>query len=146
MTVTPNYVPREYKTINVYLLVSDAEKALKFYNMAFGAEVTMKLVDPEGIIVHAEMRIEDTIIMLSQDASFTGTSGIMLQLYTGDVEKVFESALLAGAKEIEPIKNQFYGDRAGKIQDPFGHQWKLATRVEEVPPRELYKRFNELYH
>lgn len=145
MSVTPNYVPREYKTITVNLVVPDAERAIKFYNSAFGAELTMKLVDPDGLVVHAEMKIEDTIIMLSEDKDVVPGNHVVIQIYTGDVEGLFEAAIMSGAREIFPVKEQFYGDRAGRVMDPFGFQWIIATHVEDVPPRELYKRFNELY-
>ena len=144
MSVTPNYVPREYKTINVMLVVKDAHKALKFYNNAFGAEVTMKLESPEGRVIHAEMKIDDTIIMLVEGES-SGDSGIILQVYTGDAEALFESAILAGASEVYPIEEQFYGDRAGRVKDPFGFQWIIATHIEDVTSKELQKRFNELF-
>lgn len=143
MSVTPNYVPREYKTINVFLIVKDAEKALRFYNSAFRAEVVMKLVDPNGKVVHAQMRIDDTIIMLAEDEKNTSCS--VLQIYSGDAEGMFEAAISAGATEVYPIKKQFYGDRAGRVLDPFGNQWIIATHMEDVPPKEMHRRFNELY-
>lgn len=144
MSVTPNYVPREYKTINVMLIVNDAHKALKFYNNAFGAEINLKLEDPSGKIIHAEMKIDDTIIMLAEGES-SGESGIILQIYTGDAEALFESAVMAGATEVYPIEEQFYGDRAGRVKDPFGFQWIISTHIEDVTSKELQKRFNELY-
>lgn len=153
MSVTPNYVPREYKTINVILIVKDAQQALKFYNSAFGAEITLKLIDPKnGKVVHAEMRIEDTIIMVAEeDLSYykspetSGGTGVVIKLYTGDVEGVYENAVNAGAEEVRPIEEQFYGDRAGMVRDPFGHQWIIATCMETLAPSELHRRFNELY-
>jgi PhnB protein len=152
MTVMPNYVPREYKTVNIMLVVKDAKKALQFYNSAFGAEITMKLEDPDGVVVHAEMRIEDTVIMLAEeDPRYNmsplslGGSGVIVQLYTGDAEGMFETAINAGAEEIFPIKKQFYGDRAGRVRDPFGHLWIISTHVEDVAPKEMQKRFNDLY-
>lgn len=154
MSVTPNYVPREYKTINMSLIVKDAEKAFRFYNSAFRAELTMKLVDPSGKLVHAEMRIDDVIIFISEEMpeignlspATTGSTGAVFQIYTGDAEGMFEAAILAGAEEVYPIKEQFYGDRTGRVKDPFGHHWIIATHVEDVPPKELYRRFNELYN
>lgn len=145
MSVTPNYVPREYKTVTVHLHVKDVHKALKFYNDAFGAEIIMKLEDPNGVVIHAEIKIEDTVIMLSEGPIPSGTPSVVLQLYTGDVEALYESAIRAGAEEISPIEKQFYGDRTGRVKDPFGHHWILATHMEDVPPRELQKRFHELY-
>lgn len=152
MSVTPNYVPRDFKTVNVFLIVKDAEKALRFYNNAFGAEVTMKLTDPDGKIVHAEMKIEDTIIMMAEEEGSktlspesTGNPGVIIQLYTGDAEGLFESAIKAGAEVVFPLQSQFYGDRAGRVKDPFGHQWIIATHEEDVSPKEMHRRFTELY-
>lgn len=152
MSLMPNYVPREFKTINVILIVKDAHKAIRFYNNVFGAELSMKLQDPNGVIVHAEMKIEDTIIMLMEEQlphnpapSENQASGVVIQLYTGDAEGVFDSAIMAGAKEVFPIKGHFYGDRAGRVKDPFGHQWIIATHEEDVSPREMQHRFNQLY-
>lgn len=145
MSIVPNYVPRDSKTINIFLTVNDGEKALRFYNEAFGAEITQKLVDPNGIIQYAEFKIDDTIIMLYEDKSFSDPRGLTLQIYTGDVEGLYESAIKAGAESISEIEMQFYGDRAGKIADPFGYEWLLATRVETISPNELKARFNNLY-
>ena len=152
MSIMPNYVPREYKTVNVMLIVKDAHKALKFYNNAFAAEIMMELKSPEGVVVHAEIKIEDTIIMLAEEdprynlspASLGGT-GVVIHLYTGDAEGLFEGAMMAGAEEIFPVKEQFYGDRAGRVKDPFGHHWIIATHMEDVPAKEMQRRFNELY-
>lgn len=143
MSVTPNYVPREYKTINVILIVKDAHRALQFYNDAFGAEIVMKLLDPSGKIKHAEIKIDDTIIMLAEGEECLD-SGILIEIYTGDAERLFESAIRAGAVEVKPIELEFYGDRAGRVKDPFGHQWIIATHVEDVTAKDLQKRFNEL--
>jgi PhnB protein len=145
MSVLPNYVPRNFKTINVLLKVNDGEAALRFYNSAFGAEVLEKLIDSEGILQYAELKIEDTIIMVNEDKWFSEPRGIVLQIYTGDVEGVFETAISAGAEEISPISKHFYGDRAGRLKDPFGYEWVIATHMEDVPPQELKKRFEDLY-
>lgn len=151
MSITPNYVPREYKTFNIILVVKDAHRALKFYNNAFGAEITMCFEDNDKRVIRAEMKIEDTIIMLMEENAETlspqtlGGTGVLVQIYTGDAEGLYEAAIMAGAKEIGPIKEQFYGDRSGRVIDPFGHQWVIATHMEDVPARELQKRFHELY-
>lgn len=146
MSIVPNYVPRDSKTINIFLTVNDGEKALRFYNNAFGAEITQKLVDPNGIIQYAEIKIEDTVIMLYEDKNFSNPKGVTIQMYTGDVEGLYESAIMAGAEEVSKVEMQFYGDRAGKIRDPFGYEWLLATRVETLAPNELKERFNALYN
>lgn len=145
MSVTPNYVPRDFKTINFLMKVNDGERALRFYNDAFGAEVTEKLVDPKGIIQYAELKIDDTIIMLKEDRSFQGASGVTLQIYTGDAEALFESALKAGATEVSGIHEQFFGDRAGRVKDPFGYEWVIATHMEDVPAKELKRRFDQIF-
>lgn len=153
MSITPNYVPREYQTISISLIVKDAEKAIRFYNSAFRAEVMMKLVDPTGKFIHGEMKIDDITLFISEEnpevgnlsPESTGSTGAVFQIYTGDAEGMFEAAISAGATEVYPIKEQFYGDRAGRVKDPFGHHWIIATHIEDVPPKELYRRFNELY-
>ncbi len=152
MSVTPNYVPRTYKTINPLLVVKDARRALRFYNNAFGAETLMELVEPSGRVAHAEMRIEDTVLLLAEEdpryqlsPESTGGAGVILQIYTGDVEGLFEAAVMAGAREVFPVREQFYGDRSGRVIDPFGHQWIIATHTEDVPPNEVKRRFDQLY-
>lgn len=145
MSITPNYVPRRFKTLNFLLVVNDGEKALNFYNNAFGAEVVEKLIDPDGTLRYAEIKIDDTIVMLREDKSFQGATGVTLHLYTGDVEALCESAISAGAKEITKIHKMFFGDRLGTIEDPFGYRWVLATHMEDVSAAELHNRFNEMF-
>lgn len=145
MSVTPNYVPRDFKTINILLTVNDGEHALRFYNNAFGAEITEKLVAPDGVIQYAELKIEDTIIMLREDKAFEGARGVQFQIYTGDAEGMFESAVTSGATEISKIHEQFYGDRSGRVRDPFGYEWIIATHMEDLPPKELKRRFDEMF-
>ncbi len=145
MSVLPNYVPRAYNTITINLIVPDADKAIKFYNSAFDAELLLKLEDPNGRVLHAELKIDGTIIMLSEGEVTGGENPVILLLYTGDVEGLWEQAISAGAQEVSPITVEFYGDRAGKLKDPFGFYWRLATHMEDVPPRELQNRFHELF-
>ena len=125
--------------------VNDGEKALRFYNAAFSAEVTEKLIDSKGIIQYAEIKIDDTIIMLTEDKNFQGASGITLQIYTGDAEGLFESVIKAGGVEVSGIHEKFFGDRAGRVKDPFGYEWVIATHMEDVPPKELKKRFDQIF-
>jgi PhnB protein len=148
MSIIPNYVPQPYKTLNVQLVVKKAQEALDFYNRAFGAETIMKLVDPQGVIVHAQIRITDTVIMLSEEnpdynlgPKSLGGSSVILQLYVDDVETFVEEATTAGAQVIFPIKPQFYGDRAAKIRDPFGHEWIIATNTETLTISQIKERF-----
>lgn len=145
MSVLPNYVPRAYNTITINLIVPDADRAIKFYNSAFDAELLLKLEDPDGRVLHAEIKIDGTILMLSEGEVTGGENPVILLLYTGDVEGLWEQAISAGAQEVSPITVEFYGDRAGKLKDPFGFYWRLATHMEDVPPRELQNRFHELF-
>lgn len=150
MSVTPNYVPREFKTINVFLFVKNAHEALKFYNSAFDAEIVNKFESSDGFIVHAQIKIDDTILFVAEATDKLAinpeaNSGVVIQIYTGDAEGMFENAINAGAVEVRPIEKQFYGDRSGIVKDPFGHMWVISTHVEDVPPNELKRRFDQLY-
>lgn len=144
MSVTPNYVPRNFKTVNIILTVNDAERALRFYNNAFGAEITEKLIDTEGLVRYAEFKIDDTIIMLTEDKNFSGARGVAFKIYTGDAEGFYENSVLAGAEEMEQISPDINGDRSGKVRDPFGYEWIIATHMEDVTSVELRHRFEQL--
>lgn len=145
MSIVPNFVPRNYKTINILLTVNDGERALKFYNNAFAADITEKLVDDSGIIRYAEFKIEDTLVMLTEDKNFKGSSGVTFQIYTGDAEGLMEALKMAGATELSPVHKQFFGDRAGRVKDPFGYEWVIATHMEDVTSSEMHKRFHEMF-
>jgi PhnB protein len=153
MSIIPNYVPSPMKTVNVVLTVKDAHRAVEFYNRAFGAEEVMRLSDPlSGKIAHSEIRIADTIIMINEEdptharsPETLGGTSVTVQLYVPDVEGFWEEALKAGAEVVFPIKKQFYGDRAGRLRDPFGHQWIVATHMEDLTAAEIHNRFNQLY-
>jgi PhnB protein len=154
MSIIPNYVPSPMKTVNVVLTVKSAQKAVEFYNRAFGAEEVMRLTDPiSGGIVHSEIRITDTIIMvneedpkLTQSPESLGGTGVTIQLYVPDAEGFWEEAVKAGAEVVFPIKKQFYGDRAGRLRDPFGHHWIIATHMEDLTAAEIHHRFHDLYN
>jgi PhnB protein len=132
-----------------YLIVHDAPAAIEFYQKAFGASEFLRLADPAGKVVHAEIRIGDIKIMLADEfpemnyrsPKTIGDSPVSILLYVQDVDKIFTTAIKAGAKETWPIQDQFDGDRRGTITDPFGHIWLLATSKENVSPAELQKRF-----
>lgn len=151
MDLIPNWVPSGYKTVNAYLVVNDAEKALRYYNTVFAAETLMMLKSPDGKVVHAEFKVFDTIIMLTEDTSTNpdpvraGGTSVVIQLYVGDAEGTFDAAVEAGGKVIFPLKEQFYGDKAGRIEDPFGHHWIIARHLETLSPAEIQKRFHQLY-
>ncbi|REK17297.1 MAG: VOC family protein [Planctomycetota bacterium] len=142
-------VPEGYSTVTPYLIVKGAAEALDFYNRAFGATETMRMQDPgSGQVMHAEMRIGDSNVMLADehpDMGFRGPqslggTAVSLVLYVANVDDLFKQALSAGAKEMRPVQDQFYGDRMGTLQDPYGHVWSIATHIEDVSPEEMRER------
>ena len=144
-------VPDGYPQVTPYLIVDGADAAIQFYARAFGAKERMRMGGPEGKIGHAEIDIGRGVIMLADehpemDARGPKTIGgtpVTISLYVEDVDAVFQAALDAGATELRAVENQFYGDRSGQIEDPFGHKWHLATHVEDVPPDEMEQRAAE---
>ncbi len=146
-------IPEGYRTITPYLTVHDAAKAIDFYKEAFGAEERQRMTMPDGkSVAHAELKIGDSIFMLSDEMpgqscepSAVSESCVGFYLYVNDVDDVFERAVAAGATVKEPVRDEFWGDRVGKIADPSGHVWMLATHVEDVSPEELRKRGQEMF-
>jgi len=141
-------IPEGYHALTPYLIVNDANAAIAFYRKAFGASELFRFDAPGGKIGHAEMRFGDSVIMLADECpemkarspQHYGGSPVTLMFYVEDVDAVVAGALAAGAMLLRPVANQFYGDRSGAIADPFGHQWNIATHIEDVPPDELHKR------
>jgi PhnB protein len=141
-------IPDGYHTATPYLIVNGAAEAIEFYKRAFGASELLRMTDPQGRIGHAEIRVGDSVIMLADehpDMGYRGPrsmggSSVSILLYVDDVDTIFDRALSAGATVQRPIANQFYGDRSGKLEDPFGHVWSIATHVEDVPPEEMRRR------
>jgi PhnB protein len=141
-------IPDGYRTATPYLIVKGAAEAIEFYQRAFGATELMRMADPKGRVGHAEIRIGDSVIMLADEypemghrgPRSLGGSSVSILLYLEDVDTVFERALKAGARAQRPVQNQFYGDRSGTLEDPFGHVWTIATHVEDVPEEELKRR------
>lgn len=141
-------VPNGYHTVTPYLTIKNAAAALDFYKRAFGADEMMRIADPQGKVGHAEIRIGDSSIMLSDEFPEMGSMGpesiggspVMIHLYVENVDALVERAVKAGGKLDRPVADQFYGDRGGMVTDPFGHKWWIATHVEDVPPDELKKR------
>jgi len=141
-------IPEGYHTATPYLIIRDAAKAIKFYKKAFGATEMERMTQPDGRVGHAEIKIGDSPIMLADEfpemgarspQSFGG-SPVSILLYVKDVDQLTSQAISAGAKVVRPVKDQFYGDRSGSLEDPFGHQWHIATHVEDVPAEEMKKR------
>jgi PhnB protein len=146
MAVKP--IPDSYHSVTPYLIVHDAAAALDFYKKALGAVELMRMPAPNGRIGHAEIRIGDSPVMLADEhpeigaksARTIGGSPVSLMVYVEDVDARVAQAVAAGATLSRPVANQFYGDRTGGVDDPFGYHWYLATHVEDVPPDELEKR------
>ncbi len=141
-------IPEGYRTATPYLIVQGAADAIEFYKRAFGATEMLRMADPQGRVGHAEIRIGDSVIMLADEhpgmgyrgPRALGGSSVSILLYLEQVDAVFERAIKAGARVLRPVTNQFYGDRSGTLEDPFGHIWTIATHVEDVPPEELRRR------
>lgn len=145
-------IPQGQGGVTPYLCVGDAARAIEFYKKTLGATELMRMPGPNGRIGHAELQIGTGRIMLADefpDHGFRspltlGGSPVTLSLYVEDVDRVAKAFKDAGAKELRPLEHQFYGDRAGQFQDPFGHVWWLATHVEDVSPEEMQKRAAKL--
>jgi len=143
-------VPDGYHTVTPYIVVNDAAKAIEFYKRAFDATEVNRMQGPQGKIGHAELRIGDSIVMLSDEMpgsdcrspqSLGGTSANIF-LYVKDVDHSYNKAVSAGAKATTPVADMFWGDRYGRLTDPFGHSWSLATHKEDVAPDEMKRRMD----
>ena len=141
-------IPQGHPAVSPYLIVEGAARALEFYRKAFGAKELMRHAGPDGRIGHAEVRIGDSIVMLADEhpevnarsPKAFGGSPVRLHVYVKDVDAVTRQAIAAGAKVVRPVQDQFYGDRNGTLEDPFGHEWHVSTHIEDVSPAELRKR------
>jgi len=150
---TVKAIPAGYRTVTPYLTIKNGAKALEFYTKAFGATEIYKLMMPDGRLGHAEIRLGDSMIMLGDEfpeyggkaPDTLGGSPISIYLYVEDVDAFFKRALAAGAKERKPVMDQFYGDRSGQLEDPFGHLWWVATHKEDVTPEEIQKRAQAMF-
>src|ERR1700724_2057418 len=145
-----SHIPEGYNSITPYLIIKGAAQAIEYYKRVFGANEVFRMDQPDGKVGHAELKIGDSRIVLADEdptmgarhasAARSGASPVSLYLYIPDVDRVVERAVAAGAKILKPVQDQFYGDRSGFIQDPFGHLWGVATHVEDVAPQELEER------
>ena len=146
-------IPPGYHTVTPYLTIRDAARAIDFYKEAFGATELLRMTSPNGTIGHAELRIGDSPVMLSDECPVMKNKGpeslggtpVLIHLYVEDVDAVFASAVKAGAKVTQAVEDKFYGDRAGGVQDPFGHVWYISTHKEDVPVEEIRRRAAALY-
>ncbi len=146
-------IPDGYAAATPYLTVKGAAQAIEFYRKAFGAEEVLRVPMPDGRIAHAEVRIGGSIVMLHDEApewqAFSpqtiGDTASSVLLYVNDVDAVVKRAVEAGATLTMEVADQFYGDRAGALKDPFGHKWHVATHVEDVAPDEMKRRMKERF-
>ncbi|MFN2556782.1 MAG: VOC family protein [Nitriliruptorales bacterium] len=144
-------VPAGYPRVTPYLCVDSCSEAINFYSNVFGARERMRMPAPDGKIGHAELELGDSVIMLSDEypemgvrsPKSIGGTPVSLHVYVEDVDAVFNQALQAGATVLREVEDQFYGDRSGQLEDPFGHRWSVATHVEDVPPEEMDRRMAE---
>jgi PhnB protein len=138
-------IPDGYHNVIPYLYIRGAARAIDFYKNVFGATEIMRMPGPDGRIMHAELKIGDSVVMLADENPSMGimspqTIGgysVGMLLYVENVDAVVQKAVESGAKPLREIKNQFYGDRSGSLLDPFGHMWSVATHVEDVSPEEM---------
>jgi PhnB protein len=148
MSVQP--IPAGYHSVTPYLIIRGAAKAIEFYKTAFGAKEVMRLPGPGDMIMHAEIQIGDSRIMMADEMKMhpgpqaLGGTPVSMMLYVEDCDKVYNAAVAAGATVKRPLENQFYGDRCSTVIDPFGHIWSVATHVEDVSPEEMNRRFEAM--
>ena len=146
--MTVKAIPEGYHCVTPYLCVKEAAHAIEFYKRAFSAVERMRIKQPDGRVGHAEIQLGDSVIMLSDEFPEIGARGpqalggspVSIHLYVIDADAVFDQAVAAGAKIKRPIADQFYGDRLGGVEDPFGHTWWISTHKEDLSPQEIEKR------
>ncbi|MEE9345779.1 MAG: VOC family protein [Methylococcales bacterium] len=152
--MTVKSIPESFHSVTPYLCIKGATKALEFYKRAFNATEIFRLPTPGGEIGHADMIIGDSHIMLAdqceespiQSPQVLGGASVGLHVYVNNVDALFAQAINAGAKVVKQVDDQFYGDRTGTLEDPFGHIWFLATRKEDLTPEEINKRAETLFN
>ena len=135
-----------------YLTIQGDDAAIKFYSDVLGFEEIVRMGGPDGKIGHAELKLGDSILMLADEfpdmgnksPKTIGGSPVTISVYVEDVDTVFKRAIEAGATEVTPVNDQFYGDRSGQFEDPFGHRWNVSTHIEDVSPEEMERRMAEM--
>jgi PhnB protein len=148
----PKPIPEGFHTVTPMLALSDASAAIEFYKKAFGATELYRLTEPSGKIGHAEIKIGDSVIMLADEypghnisPAKLGGSSVILNVFVPNVDEVFKRAVDAGAIVKFPLKDQFYGDRSGRVADPFGHLWILSQHIKDISPAEMQAEFNKMF-
>jgi PhnB protein len=145
-------IPEGYHSVTPYLVVDGAAKAIDFYKRAFGATELMRMPGPGDTIPHAEIKVGDSVVMLCdpmkemghKTPKTLGGTPVTMLVYVEDVDATVQGALQAGAQEFRPVEDQFWGDRMGGVTDPFGHQWMIATHIEDVSPEEMERRMGAM--
>jgi PhnB protein len=145
-------IPQDYPRVTPYLYIDGATAAIDFYTSVLGATERMRMAGPDGKLGHAELQLGDSVIMLADanpdlgvlSPKAIGGTPFSMHVYVEDADAVFAAALEAGAKELRAVEDQFYGDRSGQFEDPFGHRWNVATHVEDVDPAEMERRAAEV--
>lgn len=153
MSDSDNPIPENLKGVTAYLVIKGAVEAIEYYKKVLNAEETLRLASPDGSIGHAELTIAGGALMLAEEVpdmdirspKTIGDSGTGLQVYVDDPDAVFELAIENGATQFKPVADQFYGERSGTFDDPFGHRWTVSKRTENITNEEIRERFEELY-
>ena len=143
-----NYMPAGYHTATPYLVIRNAAQAVEFYKRAFGATELFRMTRPDGTITHGEIQIGDTRFMFTEEGAMPSYkspqnlngSPVSIYLYVEDADHIFRQAVAAGATQIMPVEDMFWGDRYGRLTDPYGHEWHVATHQEDVAPAEMERR------
>ncbi|HZJ49838.1 MAG TPA: VOC family protein [Actinomycetota bacterium] len=145
-------IPDKYPQVTAYLCIDGASDAIVFYSKVLGATETVRMDAPDDKIGHAELSLGDSMIMLSdefpemgvQSPKTLGGSPVTMNVYVEDADAVFEKAVQAGAKPLRAVEDQFYGDRSGQFEDPFGHRWNVSSHIEDVTPDEMERRMEAM--
>jgi PhnB protein len=137
-------IPERYHSVTPYLVVQGVPKLLDFLKQTFNSTELERVPRPDGTISHAEVRIGDSVVMMGEANAQSKPMPTMLYVYVEDADAVYKRALMAGAKSVRDLKDEFYGDRAGGVEDPMGNQWWIATHKEDVSPEELRRRMEAL--
>ncbi len=151
--MTKSHIYPGANSLNTHITIKGCSEAIEFYKKAFGATEKLRLLMPDGRIAHAEIEIEGSLLMMAEENPEWGTKSplaldgnpVTLGLYMKDVDQSFKKAIDAGAKQIMPVKDEFYGDRTGQVMDPFGYKWSIATHKEDVTQEEMQKRMDKLF-
>jgi uncharacterized glyoxalase superfamily protein PhnB len=148
-----NPIPQGYHTVTPSLMIDGADRAIDFYQKAFGAVEDSRFAGPDGRIMHAQIRIGDSVLMLGDESPEHGARGprsyggtpVAFFIYSDNVDAAWKQAVGAGATEYVPLADQFWGDRAGCLEDPFGHRWWLAQHIQDLSPEELRQKAEEAF-